>query len=273
MLTYPQNLHTHGTFCDGKYEYEETVKSAIELNMMSVGFSGHAYTEFDSSCCMSKEGTELYKKRISELKEKYRGIIDIYCGVEFDLFSDDDLSAYDYVIGDVHYLKIGDEYCVIDYSDPATLEEIINVHFGGDGLRCAKAYYETIVGIASLPRCDIAGHFDLITKHLERKRLFDDDDPLYRKYALEAVTAVSESVKIFEINVGSIARGYRSIPYPAPFILRRIKELGCGVVISSDCHDISYLNTNFDIGISLAKECGFNEVLVLTDNGFKGLKI
>lgn len=273
MLTYPQNLHTHGTFCDGKFEYEETVKRAIELNMMSIGFSGHAFTDFDSSCCMTKEGTELYKKRVGELKEKYKGVIDIFCGIEFDIFSSGDLSDYDYVIGDVHYLKIGGEYCVIDYSDPATLEEIINVHFGGDGIKCAKAYYETYAQTANLPRCDIAGHFDLITKHLERRRFFNENDPLYRKYALEAVTAVSERVKIFEINVGCIARGYRSVPYPAPFILKRIRELGCGVVISSDCHDIGYLNTNFDVGVRLAKECGFDEVLILTDTGFKGLKI
>lgn len=273
MIAYPQNLHTHGTFCDGKYEYEETVKRAIELKMTSIGFSGHAFTSFDSSCCMSKSGTEMYKKRISELKQKYAGIIDIFCGVEFDLYSVDDLSAYDYVIGDVHYLKIGNEYCVIDYSDPATLKEIIDVHFSGDGLKCAKAYYETIAQIATIERCDIVGHFDLITKHIERCNFFDENNPLYQKYALEAVTAVSERIKIFEINVGSIARGYRSVPYPATFILKRIKELGCGIVISSDCHDISYLNTNFDVGLQLAKVCGFDEVLILTKDGFKGIKI
>lgn len=39
MLTqYNQNLHTHGILCDGKDEYEDTVKRAIEL-----GFDYQAY--------------------------------------------------------------------------------------------------------------------------------------------------------------------------------------------------------------------------------------
>lgn len=273
MSVYPQNLHTHGTLCDGRYEYEDTVKRAIELGFTSIGFSGHSYTSYDSSCCMSIEDTKVYKKRIAQLKELYAGIIDIFCGIEFDIFSEDDPTDYDYVIGDVHYLKIGNEYPVIDYSDPDTLVELINRCFGGDGLKCAKAYYETISNLPKLPKCDIVGHFDLITKHAERRNLFDEESAEYRKYALDAVTAVGEKIKVFEINVGSIARGYRSIPYPAPFILKRIKELGCGVVISSDCHDISYLNTNFDLGIDLAKSCGFDEVLIFTKDGFKGMKI
>ena len=40
---YPQNLHTHGIYCDGKDDYEDTVKRAIELGLSSIGFSGHSY--------------------------------------------------------------------------------------------------------------------------------------------------------------------------------------------------------------------------------------
>lgn len=273
MAIYPQNLHTHGTLCDGRYEYEDTVKRAIELGFQSIGFSGHSYTSFDDTCCMTIEGTEQYRKRIAELKAKYAGIIDIFCGIEFDLFSEDDPTAYDYVIGDVHYLKVGNEYLIMDPSSPDDLAETINKYYDGDGLKCAKAYYESIAKLTQLPKCDIAGHFDIITKHCESRRLFDTESPLYRNYALDAVTAVAEKIKVFEINVGSIARGYRSAPYPEPFIMKRIKELGCGVVISSDCHDIRYLDTNFDVGINLAKSCGFDEVLIFTGNGFKGMKI
>lgn len=273
MSAYPQNLHTHGILCDGRNEYEETVKRAIELGFTAIGFSGHSYTSYDFTCCMTLENTQIYKKRINQLKNQYAGVIDVFCGVELDLYSEDDPTDYDYVIGDVHYIKIGNEYCVIDNSSPDTLVKLIDESFGGDGLKCAKAYYETVAALPSLKRCDIAGHFDLITKHCERRNIFDESSEQYRKYALDAVTAVGEKIKVFEINVGSIARGYRSIPYPAPFILKRIKELGCGVVISSDCHDIRYLNTNFDVGLELAKSCGFDEVLILTKDGFKGMKI
>ena len=125
----------------------------------------------------------------------------------------------------------------------------------------------------NLAKCDIAGHFDLIAKHSEKLDILNVESAEYKNYALEAVTAVAEKIKIFEINVGCISRGYRSYPYPAPFILKLIKELGCGVTISSDCHHIKYLNTNFDLGLELAKSCGFREVMILTNDGFKGMKI
>lgn len=273
MPIYPQNLHTHGTFCDGRYEYEDTVKRAIELGFDSIGFSGHSYTSFDLEPCMTIDGTAQYKKRIAELKEKYAGVIDIFCGVEFDVFSEDDPTDYDYVIGDAHYIKKDGEYLVTDYSDPNTLAEIIDKYYGGDGLKCAKDYYETMMLVTKLAKCDIVGHFDLITKHCEKHTLINTDSKIYKDCALDAITAIAEKIKVFEINVGAIARGYRHTPYPAPFLLKRLHELGCGVVISSDCHDISYLDTNFDVGINLAKSCGFNEVLVLTKDGFKGIKI
>lgn len=273
MAIYPQNLHTHGTLCDGKHEYEETVKRAIELGFNSIGFSGHSYTSFDLEPCMTLEETSLYKKRIAELKKKYEGIIDIYCGIELDIYSEDTSDDYEYVIGDVHYIKKGNDYIVVDYSDPAISIDNINRYYSGDGLSYAKAYYEEMCKLTKLKRCDIAGHFDLITKLTEKVFLFDTECSEYKKYALDAVTAVSEKIKVFEINVGAIARGYRTVPYPAPFILKRIKELNCGVVISTDCHNKDYLDTNMNLGIELAKSCGFDEVLLFNGKGFDGMKI
>lgn len=273
MIFYPQNLHTHGIFGDGKNEYEDTVKKAIELGFSSIGFSEHSHTQFDESYCMSKEDTLLYRKIIYSLKDKYDGIIDVFLGIEFDIFSDDDPTAYDYVIGDAHYIKTGNGYAEIDPAKPDDLKKTIDTYFGGNSLDFAKAYYETMANLTYLKKCDIAGHFDLVTKHCDSGRIFDTSSNLYRKYALESVTAVAEKIKVFEINVGSIARGYRTTPYPEPFLLKRICELGCGVVISSDCHNKDFLNTNFDLGLNLAKECGFKEVLILTKDGFKGIRI
>ncbi len=271
-MIYPQNLHTHGVLCDGKCEYEDMVKSAIEQGFESIGFSGHSHTDFDESYCMSEENTLIYRKLIGKLKDKYNGKIDIYCGIEYDVFSDDEPMCYDYVIGDCHYVKAEGKYFPVDGSADEVKNLIAN-HFGGDGLKFAKAYYENVSLIAKLKKCDIAGHFDLLMKNNELLGYIDPKSDKYRNLALDAVTAVAEKVKVFEINVGSIARGYRSIPYPEDFLLRRIKELGCGVVISTDCHDSRYLATNMDTGINLAKETGFDEVLILTKDGFKGIKI
>ena len=33
------------------------------------------------------------------MKEKYKAQIEVYCGLEFDMYSDDDMQGYDYLIG------------------------------------------------------------------------------------------------------------------------------------------------------------------------------
>ncbi|MBQ7974646.1 MAG: hypothetical protein IJ300_03045 [Clostridia bacterium] len=53
-----QNLHTHSLYCDGKNTLEELTEAAIERGFSSIGFSGHCYTPFDSSYCMSIENTK-----------------------------------------------------------------------------------------------------------------------------------------------------------------------------------------------------------------------
>jgi len=270
---YNQNLHTHSLFCDGKNSCEDTVLRALELGFDSLGFSGHSYMAYSPSYSMSVEGTEEYKREIARLKEKYRDQLDIFCGIEFDMYSSDPLEGYDFVLGAFHYLHIGDEYVGIDRSADE-VQRIIDVYFQGDGLKLAKAYYE---GLAQLPRyagkLDIVAHMDLIAKHNYSRGYFDTDSKEYRSYVMDAIDALTEKCRIFEINTGGIPRGYRSVPYPDPFVLKELCRRGCGIVISSDCHDNRHLNCQFDECLELARACGFKEVLKLTKKGFSPLPI
>lgn len=273
MLTrYDQNLHTHGILCDGMDSYESTVKRAIELGFDGIGFSGHSYMAYSPSHSMSVEGTEAYKKEIHRLKEAYRGIIHVYCGIEFDMYSSDDLKGYEYVIGSLHYFRFGDEYVGFDRSADE-VQRVIDHHFDGDGMRFAKLYYEKLAEMPDHCPCDIIGHFDLVAKHIETRSYFDPASAQYRRYVEDCIDALAGKVKAFEINTGGITRGYRSTPYPEPFILRMLKAHGCQLVISSDCHDNRYLNYGFDHCLDLARACGFTEVLKLTPHGFEAFPI
>jgi histidinol-phosphatase (PHP family) len=267
-----QNLHTHTTYCDGKDTPEEIIEQAISLGFDSIGFSGHSYMHYAPDHSMSEEGTEAYKKEIRNLKQKYKGQIKVYCGIEFDMYSVVDLRDYDYVIGTVHYLYLNGQYIGFDRSADV-VKRIIDEHFGGDGLAYARAYYEALARLPEHGRTDIVGHFDLITKHAEKEFFFDTESKRYRDYALEALSALKEKVRLFEVNTGAIARGYRTTPYPAPFILKEIKSSGCGIVISSDCHDRRQLNCSFTQAAEYVKACGFDEVFMLKDGHFEGQKI
>ena len=129
MSNIPSNYHTHSTFCDGKDTPEEMVLEAIRLGCSEIGFSGHSYTDFDETYCMSIEGTKQYKKCIRELAEKYRDRIRILLGVEQDYFSNAPTDGYDYVIGSVHYIKKDGAYLTVDESaETQTITAVIFTH-------------------------------------------------------------------------------------------------------------------------------------------------
>ena len=93
-----------------------------------------------------------------------------------------------------------------------------------------------------------------------------------KKCVTDALVEVVKAKPIFEVNTGAISRGYNKI-YPSEFILKEIKNLGCDVVITSDCHDTETLGNAYDKAIKLVRKCGFETVKVLTKDGFKDVAI
>lgn len=272
-MFYPQNLHTHTTFCDGKNDCEDTVLKAIALGFTGIGFSGHSHSNYiKSSSSMSHENTVLYKKEVTRLKQKYAGQIEIFCGLEFDEYSDDSKTGYEYIIGATHYLKLGGEFVGFD-RNAETVKGVIDGYFDGDGLKFAKEYYAQTANLPAFANIDIVGHFDLITKNCELATLFDQESSLYKKYALDCFFALKEKVPVFEINTGAMARGYRTTPYPSAFLLKEMAKAGAKFVLGSDCHDNTLLDYGFEKAIALCKACGIKELQIFTKGGFKGLPL
>ena len=264
---YPQNLHTHGILVDGNDHYEDIVKKAIDIGFKSIGFSEHVYTAYCTLLEMSRNTIPTYKKIVEGLKEKYKGIIDVFVGIEFDAYSDEPQEGYDYIIGSLHYLKYNGEYLDFDRKGEH-VDEIIKQHFNGNGLEFAKRYYKELCDLPNYGKFDIVGHFDIITKTNEALKHFDTTDPEYKKSAIEAVHALAEKIDVFELNTGAIARGYRSTAYPEPFILKEILKLNKQVIISSDCHNKDFLNYGFDDAEKLLKTIGFKNTVIFNGKTF-----
>lgn len=267
-----QNLHTHSTFCDGADTPEEILECAIEKGFDSIGFSGHSYMTY-SDFVSKADRTEEYKRAIRELKPKYADRIRVYLGLEVDMYSEPDMTGYDYLIGAVHYLKKDGVYIGFDRREKECIEQLIDNHFGGNGMDFAKLYYETLAELPEYGKFDIIGHFDLVTKHIENERFFDIDSKEYLEAAFEAAEALAGKIPFFEVNTGAIARGYRTSPYPSIPILKRLRELGYGAVISSDCHRMEMLDCCFDEARELLIHCGYKERYILTDSGFEAVGI
>ncbi|MBO5008136.1 MAG: histidinol-phosphatase [Clostridia bacterium] len=267
-----QNLHTHTKYCDGADTPEEVVLYAIKKGISSIGFSGHSYMSYSKTFGPLGDHTEEYKNDVLMLKEKYKDRMKIYLGLEVDMFSRPDMQDYDYLIGSVHYLKIGEEYVCFD-TDASGVNSVIQKHFNGNGMEYAKEYYRTLAQLPEFGSFDIIGHFDIITKHSDRKSFFDTTSKEYLNAAFEAVAALKGKIPFFELNTGAIARGYRKDPYPSTDIIKELKRQGFGVVITSDCHNKTMIDYKFDDASELLKACGFKEKYYITENGFTAVPI
>ncbi len=267
MIRVRQNLHTHTSYCDGKNTAEEMVQSAIGKGLCSIGFSGHAFTPHDTSYCMSRDNTIRYAEELNRLKEKYKGTIKIYTGLEQDYFSVPPFIETDYLIGSVHYVVKDGEYIPVDET-----KEIIMLAaerlYGGDIYAFLEDYYKQEKDVYNKTKCDIVGHFDLCEKFNADGSLFDSAHPRYVKAWKTALETLVKQGIIFEINTGAMSRGYTKCPYPKADILKEISRLGGKICVSSDSHDADTVNYKLDEMSDLAAECGFGEIWVLTDRGF-----
>ena len=266
------NLHTHTRFCDGKDSAEEVVLAAIAAGMETVGFSGHSGLPFSTSWTMKQERTREYQKEILRLKDAYRDQIHILLGIEQDYLTGVPDYPYEYVIGSVHCIEVGDEHFMIDES-AQVLTNAAQKYYGGDFYKLCRAYYEYMAEVIDRTHGDIVGHFDLVTKFNEGGCMFDESDPRYRRYAIDALDALLEKDVIFEINTGAMSRGYRRSPYPSPLLLRRIAEKGGNVTITADAHAKENLQYAFSDAVLLARAAGLGSILTMTRDGWKRIPL
>ncbi len=96
-------------------------------------------------------------------------------------------------------------------------------------------------------KCDIIGHFDLVSKFNERYGMFDENDPRYIKAWQAAADRLIESGKPFEINTGAISRGWKTDAYPSEAMRQYIREHGGSFILSSDGHKKETIMYAFDI--------------------------
>ena len=261
------SVHVHSKLCDGKNTPEELAVTAWKQGLQTLGFSGHSHTPHDIEYCMTNARTQLYRAQVAKLKERYTGKLDILCGLEWDLLSDDDPAAYDYWIGSTHYVqgpRTG-KYYEIDWRE-VDLAACIQEDFDGDGLAVVEAYFANVAAVAA-KEPTILGHFDLIKKVNAGNKFFDENDERYTAAADKALRTAAEHHCVLEVNTGAVYRGFRKDFFPSPALLKDWLALGGDVVITADAHDARALTFGFEEAAAQLRELGYQRVLVLGRDG------
>ncbi len=263
------SYHTHTLFCDGKNTPEEMILAAIKRGMPELGFSCHARMPFNTDWCITENGEKEYFETLTALKEKYKDNIKIYIGIEQDANAVPVSYPYDYIIGSVHGIWKGKDYLDVDLS-PLQVRENVEKYYGGDPYTYVEEYYSLVADIYETTKCDIIGHFDLVTKFLDRDNLFSEEHPRYIAARDKALAVLLKTPAVFEINTGGIYRGYRKVTYPNMEMIEKIAESGKPFVINADSHNSESVDFMLcDVATALDKRnikylTNLNEILNIT---------
>lgn len=256
------NFHTHTLYSDGHNTPVGMIEAALGFGFTALGFSDHSYTHADESYPMKPSDEKAYFSEINALKKFYDGRIRLYCGIEQDGESCVPEHDYDYLIASVHELIVRGKCYPIDSGEEMHCR-LVNEGFGGSFVDMSLAYFDRLVEHVMRNKTDFVGHFDLVTKY----SMIPEEDPRYIDGAIEAIREIMKHCRTFELNTGAIARGLRTVPYPAGFMVDEIKRLGGRIIMTSDCHYCEKLTVWFDEGERFLAEHGFakNEHASLND--------
>ena len=267
-----QNLHTHSQYDDGKDAIDEIVQKAQKRGFTILGFSGHGYYAKDDSS-MTPEQTKQYIQEVRQVQQEAPNGLKIYLGIEEDSMAPiENAKDFDYVIGSVHYLEHNGKIYPIDYSQEQ-FDEMLQEGYQNDIYALAKDYYLAIERQAQNPNIQIVGHLDLIAKYNEEQSYYCFDDPKILSYAKVAIEKLVKAGKVFEMNSGAMARGYRNTPYPSIELLKLIYEANGKILINTDCHDQEYLDHGMQICLDLAKQIGFKTLEMFNGKNFESKNI
>ncbi len=266
-MPFLSGCHTHSTHCDGKHTLREMLTAARDLRFVSYGFSSHAAQGFDNSYSMSLEQQENYLKEARALQREFHAPR-VWVGLELDSQSHEREVRHafentDYVLGSTHYLRLdGEKFAAVD--GPAELlKQWVDSHFAGDGLAMAREYFEIEAAFVQDVTPHVIGHFDLVRKHAAALGLFEENDPAYRKLALNALERCYNGQSVLEVNTGGMARGYLDTPYPTLELLCAWREMGGEITLTSDCHDKTMLTYAYPQALALIREAGYDHLLRL----------
>lgn len=260
------NYHTHTNHSDGRDSVENMIKKAIELKFTSIGFSDHSFTPIGLYGIFPDNYTA-YADNVRLMRQKYSGIINVYCGIELDNTSSVPDVKFDYTIGSVHFVKKNNDYIETDKSFICTSDGVKKLYCG-DFYAYAKDYFEELAIHNIKNKCNIVGHFDLISKFNENNSMYEENCQEYRNAWQPALyELLQDKSRVFEVNTGAISRGYRTKPYPTGEMLQFIKAHNGTVIVTTDCHCTQHLAYGAEIAQELIDSVGvkcidFEELLV-----------
>ncbi|MDQ0050139.1 histidinol-phosphatase (PHP family) [Paenibacillus polymyxa] len=258
------DYHTHHARCGHAIgSLEEYVQQGLRLGLDQLGLSDHMPllhvkpADYYPEMAMSMEELPRYVEECLELKERFKGQIDIRVGLEGDYIEgwereiEDIITAYpwDYVIGSVHFLG---EWDVTDFRQVHHWE-------GKNVLEVYRTYYDAVSRAAATGLYDIMGHLDVIKRFGYHPKPEEMEE--LRVLERSALSAVARSGRAMELNASGLSKPCAEM-FPSRRMLEEAFSLGIPLTVGSDAHDPAKLSEHLEKARALLYEVGYRELAV-----------
>jgi len=237
----------------------EYVDAAIRAGVTDVGLTDHLWLYFvpvaerDARWAIPEEQFDANYAEMLEVREEYRGRIDVRVSVEADFVAGHEAELlsilgrydFDFVLGSVHFM----DGWLIDDPEQAhryRAERVAEIY---------RRYFANIRRAIGLGCFDVLAHFDL-----PKKFGFLPEEDLTAVVA-ETLDLAKERDVAIEVSTGGLRKPVAEI-YPAPAILREMRKRDIPIVLSSDSHAPEEVAFAFDKSIALVREHGYDELVV-----------
>jgi histidinol-phosphatase (PHP family) len=264
------NFHTHTTYCDGQNTINELVVAAIEKKILQLGISSHAPLPVPAHWSLTDESAiEKYINDIETSRMTYGNTISVLKSLEADYIPGMTLPfaqiknkwGLDYIIGSVHLVRVPSTNQVWFIDGKQTLfNEGIDKFFGGNGRKACLAYFRQIKEMIQTQEFDIIAHLDKI-KLNNSGNFFNENDEWYIRETDEILRLIKAKDIILEINTRGFYQKKRDDFYPSDNIVKKAHEMGIRLLVNSDAHRCSELNSGMQEAIKLLKSMGHNKTL------------
>lgn len=262
------DYHIHSNFSgDSKESLENIVIKAKKLNLREIAITDHV--DFDIK---NKEKNHTLKDldryifTLQNLKEKYKGKLDIKIGMEFGIQShlkDRALEVsrkypFDFVISSIHAI---DEVLLNEkeFWEDKNIEEVYDIYFN-ELLNCLKIY----------DNFSVLGHIDYISRYAVPRKSIDYNR--YNDIFEKIFKFLIEKEKGIEINTSGIKYSEDRF-YPSNLLIKKYFDMGGEIyTIGSDAHRADEICSKFEQvenflrSIGVKYRCSFDKMKVKFEN-------
>mgnify|MGYP004529116397 FL=1 len=263
------DTHVHSLYSfDGHDSVDAVCRAAIDKGLASIVFTDHCDLDCEAAGLYPKLDADNVFKAVGEAKEKYKGKLDIGCGIELGQPYNVPEEAgkvlsrgYDIVLCSVHNLKDVPDFSFMNYTEMP------------DGLidSLIRRYLDDLISSADTDGVDIITHATYPSRYLYRQGIHIDMMKYADRYEV-LFEKMIETGKALEYNVSGIRRN--EPPSPTIDFMKLYRDLGGEfVACGSDAHYAKDVGANIADAYKQLAAIGFKYITVYRNGKKDQIKI